>query len=559
MTKQSNYNVGIYVRLSQEDERAGESLSIENQKKMLTEYVGNQAGWNLVEICEDDGYSGTTFDRPGVQKLIGDAMSGKIDLILVKDLSRFGRNYIEVGQYIDYIFPSSNIRFIALSDNVDTLDRNSTAMDLMPIMNLFNEWHAANTSKKIRAVMVSNAKQGKYHAPIAAYGYLVSDTDDRRPIIDENTAPNVRRIFKMRSEGVSSPQIAKALNADNIQTPSDYTYQRLGKPNPYISTHLWSAGMVRDILHNPVYIGAVVNQKYTTVSYKNHKKYIKDSDEWIVVENAFEPIIDKELWDKVQEVNKSCSRSKTTKSGEILPLGGLMYCADCGSKLKKNTTTHTTKKRGKYQLVSYMCNNYANHGKTACTSHHILQRVIEGLVLADIRARAGRIIEDEDGEKKRYMEIKASQRKQQSNDESRLLKQAESRLAELDTIISKTYEERMLGKLPDDLSAKMLEKYSAEQKELSKQTEQWRKSKQQAQQDKEDVEKFIQRLKKWSNVDCLTRELAMDLIEFVVVYARPEKYGAPRKVDIYYKFISKPLADSRNLLLPQNCVEINQS
>ena len=148
MTRQSTYNVGIYVRLSQEDMREGESLSIENQKKMLTDYVSQQAGWNLVEICEDDGYSGTNFDRPGVKQLLDDAKSGKINLILCKDLSRFGRNYIEVGQYIDYIFPSFNIRFIALSDNVDTLDRNSTAMDLMPIMNLFNEWHAANTSKR---------------------------------------------------------------------------------------------------------------------------------------------------------------------------------------------------------------------------------------------------------------------------------------------------------------------------------------------------------------------------------------------------------------------------
>ena len=147
MTKQSHYNVGIYVRLSQEDERAGESISIENQKKMLTEYVSQQPDWSLVEICEDDGYSGTDFNRPGVQKLLADAKSGKINLILCKDLSRFGRNYIEVGQYVDYIFPSFNIRFIALGDNVDTLERNSMAMDMMPIMNLFNEWHAANTSK----------------------------------------------------------------------------------------------------------------------------------------------------------------------------------------------------------------------------------------------------------------------------------------------------------------------------------------------------------------------------------------------------------------------------
>ncbi|WP_295094879.1 recombinase family protein [Ruminococcus sp.] len=378
------------------------------------------------------------------------------------------------------------------------------------------------------------------------------------PVVDETNAPYVRMMYKMRSEGASSPQIAKALNAQGVITPSDYTYQRLGKPNPYISNHLWNAAMVRDILQNPVYIGSVVSQKQTTVSYKNHKKYIKDSEDWIVFENAFEPIVDKELWDKVQEVNKSCSHGKVTKSGVILPLGGLMYCADCGAKLKNNTTFHTSKKRGDYKVVSYICNTYANHGKTVCSSHSILQRVIEGLVLEDIRARAKRVIEDEDGERKRYLAIKASERKQQSDDESRLLKQAESRLAELDTIISKTYEERMLGKLPEDLSAKMLEKYTAEQKELSEQADKLYKAREDVKQDSEDVEMFIQRLKKWSDVECLTRELCLDLIEFIVVYARPEEYGAPRNIDIYYKFISKPLADSRNLLLPQNSVEIHQ-
>jgi len=215
--------------------------------------------------------------------------------------------------------------------------------------------------------------------------------------------------------------------------------------------------------------------------------------------------------------------------------------------------------RGKYKVVSYICNKYANHGKDVCSTHSILQRVIEGLVLSDIRARASRVIEDEDGERERYKSIKASQRKQQTADEERLLKQVESRLAELDTIISKTYEERMLGKLPEDLSTKMLEKYTAEQKKLTAKVEQWCKSKVQAQQDEQDVDKFIQRLKKWADMESLTRELAMDLIEFIVVYARSEEYGAPRNIDIYYKFINKPLVDSRNLLLPQNCVEIHQS
>ena len=306
--------------------------------------------------------------------------------------------------------------------------------------------------------MVSNAKQGKYHAAVPSFGYLIGDNEKRLPIIDENTAPIIRRIFKMRSEGISSPQIAKALNADNTVTPSDYYYAMVGKPNPYVTTHMWSAGMVGDILHNPIYVGSLISQKYTTLSYKHHKKYVKDPEDWVVIENAFEPIISRELWDKVQEVNQSCSHGKVTKSGVILPLTGLMYCADCGSKLKNNTTFHTSKKRGKYKLVSYICNKYANHGKEACSSHHILQRVIEELVLTDIRARTKRVIDNEDGERKRYLEIKASQRRQQTADEIRLMKQAKARLAELETIISKTYEERMLGRLPEDLSAKMLDR-----------------------------------------------------------------------------------------------------
>ena len=556
MTKQSNYNVGIYVRLSQEDERAGESISIENQKIMLKEYVSKQAGQNIFDIYEDDGFSGTTFERPAIQRLLDDAKTGKINLIICKDISRFGRNYIEVGQYVDYIFPAYNIRFIALSDNVDTLNRNSSAMDMMPIVNLFNEWHAASTSKKIRAVMQSKAKQGKYTASIAAYGYLAGDDELRRPVIDENTAPNVRRIFEMRAKGASSPQIAKALNADNVITPSDYTYQRLGKPNPYVSTHLWSSSMVRDILKNPVYVGSVVGQKYTTVSYKNHKKYIRDESEWIVTENAFEGIVSQELWDKVQEVNRSVSQGKTTRKGEILPLCGLMYCADCGCKLKKCTTTHTTKAKGKYQLVAYSCNNYTNHGKTACSSHHIVQSLIEEIILTDIRAKAKLVIDDEDSAREMYLAQKNALHEKQSADSVKALKQVESRLKELDTIISKTYEDRMLGRLPDELSAKMLEKYLSEQTELTEQVNKLKRAEMMHDKDRQDVDKFMERIRKYADVQELTREMCLELIEYVVVYERPEQYGAPRKIDIYYKFISNTLADNRNLYRPQNNVDI---
>lgn len=227
MPKQTNYNVGIYVRLSKDDERAGESLSIENQKLILTKYCAEQ-GWNIVETYVDDGYSGTSFERPAVQRLLEDAKTGIINLIIVKDLSRFGRNYIQVGQYIDYIFPTYNIRFIALNDNVDTLNGNSTAMDMMPIMNVFNEWHAANTSKKIRAVIEANCKAGKYRTTYAPYGYIKGDNPNRLPVIDPPAATVVRRMFEMRAQGISPKHIAETFNSEGIKVPSDYLAERLG-------------------------------------------------------------------------------------------------------------------------------------------------------------------------------------------------------------------------------------------------------------------------------------------------------------------------------------------
>lgn len=358
----------------------------------------------------------------------------------------------------------------------------------------------------------------------------------------------------MRAQGYSTPQIAKALNADHVITPSDYTYQRLGKPNPYVTTHLWSSNMVRVILHNPIYVGSVVGQRETTVSYKNHKKYVRDEDEWIVVENAFEPIISKDLWDRVQEVNTSVSQGKTTRKGEILPLCGLMYCADCGCKMKKCTTTHHTKEKGKHQLISYSCYNYVNHGKTACTSHHIMKNLLDEIILTDIRAKARLIVEDEEMAREMYLKQKNALHERQSADSAKVLKQAEIRLDELETIISKTYEDRMFGRLPDELSAKMLEKYLSEQSELSEKVKELKKAEMIHDKDRQDVEKFMERIRKYVDVQELTREMCLELIEYIVVYDRPEQYGAPRKIHIYYKFISEQLADGRNLYMSQNAV-----
>src|SRR5574344_595239 len=208
---QLNKKAGIYLRLSKDDEKAGDSLSIENQRLILRKYVADN-GWELIDEYVDDGYSGTNFDRPEVQRLLEDAKTGKIDTIIVKDLSRFGRNYIFVGQYVDYIFPMYNVRFIAISDNVDTANTNSAGMDMMPIMNVFNEWHSANTSKKIRAVIEANAREGIYRSNQAPYGYIKGDDDKRLPIVDSEAAAYVRRMFEMRASGISTNHIAQTYN-----------------------------------------------------------------------------------------------------------------------------------------------------------------------------------------------------------------------------------------------------------------------------------------------------------------------------------------------------------
>ena len=533
--------MGIYVRLSQEDMREGESLSIENQKKMLTDYVSQQAGWNLVGIYEDDGYSGTNFDRPGVRQLLDDAKSGKINLILCKDLSRFGRNYIEVGQYIDYIFPSFNIRFIALSDNVDTLDRNSTAMDLMPIMNLFNEWHAANTSKKVRSVLAQNAKEGKYIASFAAYGYLKGDDEKHTPVIDEPAAKVVRRIFELRATGITPTQIAKILNAEGVPIPSDYRAQRLGKPNPYKNTfHYWSHVAVRNILGNPIYIGHLAQQKFTTVSFKNHKSVRRGKDEWVIAENTHEPIISQELWDKCQEVDRCASHGKIMKKGVVLPLNSMMFCPDCGAKMKLNG--HAKKKDGSVNYF-YACGTYSRCGASTCTTHYISRKQIEKIVLADILAKARYVIENEEEARQEFLRRKETEGTKHLDDARQLLAKCQSRLADLKVMTQKVYQDKLLGKVPEDLCLETLGQFHAEEAELTEKVKSLTAALEQDSKARDDIEEFICRLKQYADAPELTREMCIDLIEYVVIGDRPKDKSTPRRIQIYYKFLDNGLAD----------------
>ena len=550
MKSKQEIKVGIYARLSKDDERNGESLSIENQKLILEKYVLEQ-GWNLIDEYIDDGYSGTTFDRPGVQRLLEDAKCGRINTIIVKDLSRFGRNYIQVGQYTDYIFPMYDIRFIALNDNVDT-SKNTTGMDMMPIMNVFNEWHSANTSKKIRAVIEANAKAGKYRTTYAPYGYVKGTDEKKLPIVDEPAASNVRRIFEMRASGISPKRIAMKFNDENIPIPSDYRTQKFGITPYRFSHHLWTCDVVKQILRNPTYLGHLVQLRTTNISYKNKKQIKRPDDEKVVVYNTHEAIISQELWDKVKEVERSVSQGKAQGNQIVHPLSGLMYCVDCGSKMHIgwNNTRHSRKGPRIYKQANYNCGGFKVFGIRICTSHLIHIDVIENIVLEDIKAKAKLVLENEEQVRNDYLKRQEKDFNTQRINDTKQLKSNSQRILEIERLIRSTYEDKVLKKIPEDICISLLNNYQNEKEQLQKENTQINERIEKLKQQTKNVDEFIKRVKKYVEAPILTREMTMELIEFVTIDKyRPKNDPIPREIHIYYKLID----DVENLDFKRNC------
>ena len=488
----------------------------------------------------DDGISGVTFERPGVKRLLEDAKAGNINLILCKDMSRFGRNYIQVGQYVDYLFPMYNIRFIALTDNIDTLNSDSASMDMLPIMNVFNEWFAANTSKKLRAVFESNARSGKYKSTFAAYGYVKGDDVYFTPQIDPEAAQIVRRIFELRASGWNVTRIAETLNSEGVLPPQDYKYSKLGKDAPQYSHHLWSPTAVKRILSNPIYIGRLEQLRYTTVSYKNHKIVQKDKDDWAVIENNHEPIISQELWDKVREIEESVSTGKQTKKGVTMPLSGLGYCADCGTKMKQHYSS------GAKAPYGYVCGFHARFGKEHCTSHHINYTDLESIILQDIRRQIDFAMND-DKAREKYLARKRGEKTARDNADKKRQHDIEKRITDLDKLIQKIYEDKVLGSLPEKTCADLLAKYQQEKDTLQTELDTLIQRADADRQDEADVDEYIRRLKSYAGAEELTRQMCLDLIEYFTVDAYQGR-KAVRDIHIYYKLIDKPLKNKRNAL-----------
>ncbi len=489
----------------------------------------------------DDGWSGTNFDRPGVQRLLEDAKNGRINVIIVKDLSRFGRNYIEVGQYTDYLFPTFNIRFIALGDNVDSAMQTG-GMDMTPIMNVFNEWHAATTSKKIRAVIESNAKAGKYRTNQAPYGYVKGTDEKKLPIRDEPAASNVLRMFEMRAKGISPNKIAQTFNDEKILLPSDYKEQKFGIPNTRHSHHLWSCGTVKQVLQNPIYLGHLVQMRTTNISYKNKKVVKRDPEDMVWVYNTHEAIVSQELWDKCREMEASVSQEKKNRTGFVNPLSGLVYCADCGTKMhiKYNNTRHSRKGPRVYYRENFSCGAYSKFGQRACSSHYIQLKILTKIVLEDIRSKMQMVSVDEKKAREEFLKRNGEISSRERKTDQKRLNQAKRRFLELDKLIASVYEDKVSERISEEVCFSLLDKYQAEKNSLKDEISALERKAFDTEKEQSDVDEFIRRLKAYMEVPELTREMCMELIEFITVDECPGKYSKqPREIHIYYKLIDK--------------------
>ena len=533
---EKTYNVGIYCRLSNDDERDGESVSIENQKLLLQSYV-RQMGWNEIDVYIDDGYTGTNFNRPGVQRLIEDAKAKRINLILVKDLSRFGRNYIEIGQYTDYLFPSIGCRFVALNNGVDTESKNGST-DVMCFLNLFNEFYSRDTSKKVKAVKRACAENGKFMGTYPAYGYKRDNEDKHHLVIDEDTAPIVRRIFSMRATGMGFTGIAAQLNEEGIPSPGMLYYQRRGKADPRRVNHKWAGETVKHLIRNEVYIGNMVQGKTGTVSYKNKKLISKPEDEWIRVEGTHEPIISQEIWDTVQGIDQKRVRKNAASDGIRSVFTGLVYCAECGFKMRNHTEKFTYKDGSPGRYSSFICGNYARSGKSACTIHTIYENVLEQIVLEDIREKARFAAHDPEMLAQHILRLKDKEAQSHRTSCEQELKAVKTRLDELECLMQSLYEDKYSGTVPQSVFQTLMRKYETERAEKAAALPELELKLKAHMENRQDAGRWTEIIRQYTEITKLDESMLFALVDRIEVgEAQKVKGVRVRDVKVYYRYV----------------------
>lgn len=518
----------LYCRLSRDDELSGDSNSIVHQKEILSAYA-EKRGFENTRFYVDDGYSGTNFNRPDFLRMMDDVNNGLVGTIIVKDMSRFGRDYIMVGYYTEIMLPQMDIRFIAVNDNVDS--ENQADNDFTPFRNIINEWYAKDTSKKIRSVLKAKGNSGKHLSVIPPFGYKKDPNDKEKWIIDEDAAQIVRKIYRLYLDGNTMGGIARMLTAEGIETPKLYAENR-GIKHYKAATHpeIWSRISVEYILSNYEYTGSTVNFKTKRKSFKNKKQWIQSKENWAVFEGTQEAIIDKETFETVQKMRGT--KRAYTKFNEVNIFSGLLYCADCGGKMTIRRRKEDRRKD------AFICSTYRKKKKNLCTEHAIKVSALEQIVLQDIRKVCAyvRAYEQEFLEDFRKCSVKESARLQSAAKSE--LKKAESRLSEIEKIIVKLYEEKVCGRIPEERFELLAKNYETEQAELKQKTEALKASLIAAKETDSSLAKFISLVRSYTEVKELTPEILNSFIDKIYI-GKPERIDGKRvqEVKIVYKLI----------------------
>lgn len=521
----------LYCRLSRDDELQGDSNSILNQKAILQKYADDNGFCNTMFFV-DDGFSGTNFDRPDWQRLMGFVDEGKVGTLIVKDMSRLGRDYLKVGYYTEVVLPGADVRFIAINNGVDSANQQES--DFTPFLNIINEWYAKDTSKKIRAVFKAKGESGKPLCTNPPYGYIKDPDDKNHWIVDETAADVVRDIFKMCIAGKGPSQIAKALSQRKILVPTAH-FREIGINTPTkVSEDVfdWQPRTISDILAKREYLGHTVNFKTRKKSYKSKQKIKNEPSEWVVFENTHEAIIDQETFDIVQNIRNG--RRRLTPMGEMPILSGMLFCADCGAKL------YQVRARGwTHEQEHFVCATYRKQ-KGKCTSHQIRNVQVEQILLTEINRMLTFVREHES----EFVELlsKKSERElnRQFHECGRELEQSMQRITKLDGIIQRLYEDNLDGKISNDRFAKMTANYEQEQKNLEAQVAVLRKTLAAAKEQRINVDSFLAQVKKYTEVKELDAEIIRNLVKRIDVFT-PEKVPGTRTkkqtVLIHWNFI----------------------
>lgn len=521
----------LYCRLSQEDELKGESNSITHQKEMLQKYADDNGFYNT-RFFVDDGYSGTNFDRPAWQQLSGMIDEGLIGTIIVKDMSRLGRDYLQVGMYTEMVFPNADIRFIAINNGVDS--NNGIENDMTPFINIFNEFYAKDTSRKIRAVIKAKGQSGKPIAVTPVYGYLKDPQDKNHWIVDEEAAAVVREIFSLCIKGYGVSQIAKELTRRKIEIPTAHLVS-LGIRENVVYTdndaYQWEDSTVTKILQRQEYLGHTVNFKTHSKSYKCKKRIDNDPSEWMIFENTHEPIIDRETFDTVQRIRQG--RRRVTPMGEMPILSGMVFCADCGRKL------YQVRSRSLPQSEYMVCSTYRKK-KGQCTSHQIRNSVIEAILLQQIQAVTAYAREHEDEFIRLVTESTEQELDRKLKESKKEYELARQRISKLDEIIRRLYEDNIEGKLSDERFAKMTADYEAEQRQLKCRLAELQRKIDNTANKTDNVGQFLDLVRKYDSITELDAEIIRTLVNKVIVH-QPDKSSGHRtqQVDVVFNLIGE--------------------